>query len=68
MITSSTTSQNLRERKEKKRKEKCKLKSKLPWLTITWKGDLELTLTKEVLNYGSFVVEVDSICFFLWII
>jgi hypothetical protein len=52
----------------KKRKEKCKFKSKLPWLTITWKGELELTLTKEVLNYNSFVVEVESICFFLWVI
>jgi hypothetical protein len=65
MIASSTTSQNLRKKKEKK---KCKFKSKLLWLTITWKGELEVTLTKEVLNYGSFVVEVKSICFFLWVI
>jgi hypothetical protein len=50
---------------EKKEEKKCKFKSKLFWLTITWKGELEVTLTKEVLNYGSFVVEAKSIFFFL---
>jgi hypothetical protein len=53
---------------EKKEKKKWKFKSKLFWLTIIWKGELEVTLTKEVLNYGSFVVEVKSIYFFLWVI
>jgi hypothetical protein len=48
---------------KKKEKEKCKFKSKLPWLKITWKGELELTLTKEVLNYGCFVVEINQSVF-----
>jgi hypothetical protein len=53
---------------EKRRRKKCKFKSKLLWLAITWKGELKVTLTKEVLNYGSFAVEVKSIFFFLWVI